>query len=136
MVKFAAAYLGSAVVFLVLDFIWLSNASRLLYRPKLGNLLSENPNLGVAALFYLFYVAGVVILVVLPAESARSWLMAVGLGAVLGFVAYGTYDFTNLATIRDWPAIVSIIDLIWGTFVTAVTALAGYIVVRLVTGSG
>ena len=135
MLKYAAAYVASAVVFLALDFVWLSAASRFLYKPKLGNLLADNPNLGVAALFYLFYVVGVVILVVSPAEAARSWLLALGLGAVLGFVAYGTYDFTNLATIRDWPAVVSFVDLAWGTFVTAVASLAGYFAARWMAGS-
>ena len=88
MLKYGAAYVASAVVFLALDFVWLSAASRFLYKPKLGNLLADNPNLGVAAVFYLFYVVGVVILVVSPAEAARSWLMALGLGdpRLSGFV--------------------------------------------------
>ena len=83
-----------------------------------------------AGAFYLVYVIGIVVFAVLPAHGSGSWLMALGLGALLGLVAYGTYDFTNLATIRDWPSMVSIIDLCWGVSVTAVASLAGYTVLR------
>lgn len=124
------AYIASAVVFFALDFVWLSLATSRIYRPLLGDLLSDSPNLPVAGGFYLLYVVGVVVFAVLPSAAAGSWLMALGLGALLGLVAYGTYDFTNLATIRDWPALVTVIDLAWGTAVTAVVALAGYMAVR------
>ena len=127
MQKFAIAYGASAAVFLVFDFIWLSLASRFLYRPQLGSLLSDNPNLVIAAAFYLIYVVGVVVFAVLPAHEGRSWLLALGFGALLGLVAYGTYDITNLATLRDWPIIVSVVDLAWGIFVTASAAMAGYL---------
>jgi uncharacterized membrane protein len=128
--QYAIAYGTTALVFLAMDYVWLTNASRFLYRPQLGDLLSENPNLAVAALFYLVYVAGIVVFAISPAVAARSVWMAVGLGAFLGLVAYGTYDITNYATIRGWPAIVSIVDLIWGISVTAISALAGYGAVR------
>jgi uncharacterized membrane protein len=96
----------------------------------LGDLLRESPNLAVAAAFYLIYLAGLVILAILPAANAGSWLTALALGALLGLVAYGTYDFTNLSTIRDWPALVSVIDLAWGTTLSAIAAVAGYAAVR------
>lgn len=128
------AYAGAAAVLLVLDIIWLTLAVPALYRPQLGNLLSDQPNLVVAGLFYLVYVIGVVVFAVLPAASAQNWPMAVGLGALLGLVAYGTYDFTNLATTRDWPWLVSVIDLAWGTFVSAAAALGGYFAVRWLAG--
>ena len=131
MQKFAIAYGASAAVFLVLDFIWLTLASRFLYRPQLGNLLSDNPNLVVAAAFYLVYVVGVVVFAVLPAHGDKSWLMALGFGALLGLVAYGTYDITNLATLRDWPVMVSVVDLAWGVFVTSAAALSGYLALSL-----
>ena len=127
------AYIASAVTFFALDFVWLSLATSRFYRPQLGDLLSESPNLPVAGAFYLVYVVGVVVFAVLPSAASGSWLMALGLGALLGLVAYGTYDFTNLATIRDWPAMVSVIDLAWGTAVTAVASLAGYAAVRYFT---
>lgn len=130
MQKYAIAYAGSAAVFLVLDFVWLSLASRYFYRPQLGELLSDNPDLKIAAAFYLIYVIGVVVFAVMPAYAARSLALAIGLGSLLGLVAYGTYDITNLATIRGWPAIVSIVDLVWGVFVTATAAASGYAVLR------
>lgn len=135
MFQYAVAYVASAVVFLALDFVWLTVASRLLYKPQLGDLLAPNPNLAVAALFYLFYVVGVVVLVVMPAYNARSLGMAIGFGALLGFVAYGTYDFTNLSTIRGWPVLVTVVDLAWGTFLTAVASTAGYFALRAFTNN-
>ncbi|WP_421723122.1 DUF2177 family protein [Bauldia sp.] len=133
MLQYGIAYLATAVVFLAIDFVWLNVMSPAFYRPRLGDLLATNPNLTVAALFYLFYAVGVVVLVVMPAAAARSWLMAAGFGALFGFVAYGTYDFTNLATIRNWPVIVTVVDVIWGTALTAVSATAGYFAVRAVS---
>jgi uncharacterized membrane protein len=130
MPNFAIAYVASAAVFFALDFGWLSVATRLLYRPLLGNLLADNPNLTVAAAFYLVYLVGLVVLAILPAANAGSWPTAIALGALLGLVAYGTYDFTNLSTIRDWPALVSVLDLAWGTSLSAIAALAGYAAVR------
>ena len=135
MQKFAIAYGASAAVFLVLDFIWLTLASRFLYRPQLGNLLADNPNLVIAAAFYLVYAAGVVVFAVLPAHADRSWLLALGLGSLLGLVAYGTYDITNLATLRNWPLVVSVVDLAWGIFVTSAAALSGYLALSLLPKS-
>ena len=126
-----AAYGATALSFFALDFIWLTTATGLLYRPLLGTLLAPEPNLPVAALFYVFYVVGLVVFAVLPAANAGSWLMALGLGALLGLVAYGTYDITNLATLRDWPLMVTLVDLAWGATVSAVAALAGYGTLRL-----
>jgi uncharacterized membrane protein len=131
MPAFVTAYLASVVVFLAIDFVWLSTATNFFYRPQMGSLLSSQPNLVVAAAFYLVYVVGIVVFAVLPAANQGSWLMALGLGALLGLVAYGTYDITNLATIRDWPPLVTIVDLAWGTALTAVSALAGYWALRL-----
>ncbi len=120
------AYIATAVAFFALDFVWLSLAVPRLYKPLLGTLLRDSPNLPVAAAFYLVYVVGLVVFAVLPAASAGSWLTALGLGALLGLVAYGTYDFTNLSTMRDWPLMVSVVDLAWGITVSAIAALAGY----------
>lgn len=130
MPNFAIAYLSSALVFFAIDFVWLSTATRFLYKPQMGALLADGPNLPVAAAFYLVYLIGVTVFAILPAANANSWLMALGLGALLGLVAYGTYDFTNLATIRDWPVLVTIVDLAWGTLLTALAATAGFFAVR------
>src|SRR5688500_4497164 len=128
MPQFFVAYAASAATLLVMDFVWLNVANGLLYRPLLGDRLSEEPNLLVAAGFYLGYVIGVVVFASRPAHHAQAPLMALSLGASLGLVAYGTYDFTNLATLRDWPLLVSVVDLIWGIVVSAASALVGYLV--------
>ena len=134
MPNFFVAYIATAAVFLAADFLWLSYASSAFYRPKLGELLSDNPNLTIAAVFYLVYAIGIVVFAVLPATAARSASMAIGLGALLGLVAYGTYDITNLATIRGWPASVSVVDLAWGVLVTSLAAASGYLALKMVQG--
>ena len=90
-----------------------------------------SPNLAVAALFYLFFAAAVVVLAVLPSLSAGSIATALIHGAILGLAAYGTYDITNLATLRNWPLTMSLIDMAWGTLLTALTAVGGYLAVRI-----
>jgi uncharacterized membrane protein len=132
MIKYAVAYGGTAIVLLALDAVWLTLAAKPVYRAQIGPLLLDNPNLAIAGLFYLFYAVGLTVFCVMPAASAKSWMMAVWLGALLGFVAYGTYDITNLATLKGWTVTVSVIDLTWGTFVSAVAATAGYFAVRAV----
>ena len=129
MLQSVLAYVAPAVVFFTLDFIWLSTALRF-YREQLGDLLLDQPNLAVAGIFYAVYVVGIVGLVVGPALNGGNWVNVLLLGALLGLVAYGTYDFTNLSTIRNWPVAVSIVDLCWGTFLTAVSALGGFLITR------
>jgi len=134
MAKYLIAYLATAVVFFGLDFIWLSNASDRFYRIMLGDLLTEKPNLLVCALFYLVYVSGGVVFAVGPALNGGAWTTAMLLGAILGLIAYGTYDFTNLATIKDWPVVVSVVDLVWGISLTTVAATLGYLITTNLVG--
>lgn len=134
MPKLIMGYLATALVFFTLDFVWLSTVTSRFYRPMLGGLLLEKPNFAVAGLFYLVYVVGVVVFAVIPAFNAGSWTTALLQGALLGLIAYGTYDFTNLATIKGWPAIVAIVDLAWGTVVTAFSATLGYLIARKLSG--
>jgi uncharacterized membrane protein len=130
MPPFAIAYIGSAAVMLVMDIVWLTLAVPRIYKPALGDLLADKPNLPVAGVFYLLYVIGVVVFAVLPAHANGSWLQALGLGALLGLVAYGTYDFTNLSTLRNWPLTLSLIDVCWGVVLTSIAAVAGYLAVQ------
>nr|WP_316653360.1 DUF2177 family protein [uncultured Gellertiella sp.] len=127
---YLAAYGGAFVTLLALDAIWLSLTAKSFYQDRLGELMSPNPNFAVAALFYVFFAMAVVILASLPAFSQQSLMTAIGLGAVLGIAAYGTYDITNLATLKNWPVSITVIDLIWGTFVTAASAGGGYLAAR------
>ncbi|RYE54648.1 MAG: DUF2177 family protein [Hyphomicrobiales bacterium] len=126
-----AAYAGAAVVFFALDFLWLGFLAIGFYRSEIGPLLLEKPNVVPALAFYLFYVVGIVGFAVLPAVSAQSWVWAVIAGVALGLLAYGTYDMTNLATLKDWSWKVSAVDLLWGGFVSGAAALAGYFAARL-----
>lgn len=129
MLKNLVAYAATAIVFFALDFIWLSSALGF-YRERLGGLLLDKPQLGYAAGFYLLYVAGIVALAVGPALNGGTWVNALVAGAVLGLVAYGTYDMTNLSTLRGWSLTVSLVDMAWGTALTATAATAGYLVTR------
>lgn len=130
--RYLASYAATTIVFLGLDFVWLNVMSPAFYRPRLCSLLLESPNLPVAVAFYVFYSAAAVILVVTPAQNQDSWLMALALGAVLGAAAYGTYDITNLATVRGWSVAVTVVDIAWGATLTAVASLAGFFAGRAV----
>lgn len=125
MVEKLAAYCITATVFLACDYVWLSQIAKPFYQSRLGHLLRDNPDLGIAAAFYAVYVVGVIIFAVWPAVRAESAQMALVYGALFGFFAYATYDFTNLATLRDWPVSVVVVDILWGTFVTGLSAFIG-----------
>ena len=127
--RFIVAYIVTAVVFLGLDAIWLTQIALGMYRRELGALLLDKPNLPIAGLFYLLFVIGIVVLAILPALNGGSWLNALLMGAVLGLVAYGTYDITNLSTLKNWSLTVTIADLAWGSALTAVSATVGYLAV-------
>lgn len=130
---YVIAYLGAGVVFLFLDLLWLGMVAKGFYARQLAGFLRESPDLTVAALFYLVYLGGVVFFAIQPAMQAQSWKVAALYGAILGLVAYGTYDMTNLATLRNWPMAMSFVDLAWGTALTAVSASAGYLLARAFT---
>ena len=124
--KLLSLYGICVAVFFALDFVWLSTATSRIYEPMLGDLLAKQPKLGVAAVFYLVYVVGIVVLAVVPGLQQGSVFAALWRGALFGFLAYATYDLTNLATIRDWPWQISAIDMAWGTVLNSTVAVAGY----------
>ncbi|MEO7056440.1 MAG: DUF2177 family protein [Caldimonas sp.] len=119
------AYATTGLAFLALDAVWLTTMADRLYRPALGNLMLERFAAAPAIAFYLVYVVGMVVFAVMPGLEAQRWTTALGHGALLGFVAYATYDLTNQATLRDWPWRVTLADLCWGSFATAAAAAAG-----------
>lgn len=114
----------------VLDFIWLGFVAKKLYYSEMGNILLDKPNMVPALLFYVIYVVGVVVFVINPALEKDSWLHALGYGAAFGFVAYATYDLTNLATMKGFSPKIVAIDLLWGAFITAVMAVGAYWAVK------
>jgi uncharacterized membrane protein len=120
------AYAGCLLTLAVIDAIWLGIVARSFYRDQLGELMLPSPNIAIAALFYLLFTVAIVILAVLPALSSSSIGTALLYGAILGLAAYGTYDITNLSTLKNWPLAMSLVDMVWGTFLTALSAVGGY----------
>lgn len=132
MLRYLTAYVATAVIFLACDSIWLTRAIGF-YKNELGDLIADKPNIPAAAIFYLLYVLGIVVLVVMPATRTGGWQSALFLGGMLGLVAYATYDLTNLATLSRWSIPVTVADMAWGTFVTAVSSLGGFFAVRMIS---
>ena len=116
----------TAVVFLTIDAIWLGLIATSFYRRELGALMLDQPKLHIAALFYIGYTFAIVLLAAAPAARSGSFSQALLYGAVLGLAAYGTYDITNLSTLKNWPAAMTLVDMAWGTCLTATAAAAGY----------
>lgn len=124
------AYLAAGIAFLIVDAIWLTTMADMLYRPLLGDKLEPQFLLAPAVCFYLIYIAGIVFFAILPALQSGGLAKAALNGAVLGLVAYATYDLTNQATLRGWPLAITLADIPWGAFVTAVGASAGFLAAR------
>lgn len=128
------AYAGTFVSLLIADAIWLGLVARTFYRDQLGALMLPAPNFAIAAIFYVFFAMAVVLLAVMPGVKSGALTTALCYGAVLGLAAYGTYDITNLATLKGWPLAVSLVDMAWGTFVTAFSAGCGLLACRYFAG--
>lgn len=135
MKTYGIAYVATGLVFLAIDAIWLTIAAQRLYRPLMGEMLLESFRLVPALLFYVIYIAGIVVFAIAPAFASERWTTATLCGAFLGFFAYAAYDLTNQATLRNWPLAVTIADLCWGTFLTASAATVGFQITRAVTSS-
>jgi uncharacterized membrane protein len=127
MSKIVLSWFTIVVAMLLLDVIWLGGVARPMYQRGIGHLMAEKPNVVAAILFYLLYAGGLLVFVVLPRTSG-DWQMAAAYGALFGFMAYMTYDLTNLATLRDWPIGLSVLDTAWGCMATALAAAAGKLV--------
>jgi uncharacterized membrane protein len=128
-------YLITLVVFFLIDMVWLGVVAKGFYRRHLGALFSPKINWAAAILFYLIFICGLLVFAVGPALQRGAPLHALALGAFLGLVAYATYDLTNMATIKDWPLVVTVVDLVWGTIlggsVSFLAALLGRRLLRL-----
>lgn len=107
-------YLITFAVFFCVDMVWLGLVAKGFYRRHLGPLLSPKVNWTAAVLFYLLFIFGLLVFIIRPAVLAGVPGRAFVLGALFGLVAYATYDLTNLATIKDWPLLVTVVDLAWG----------------------
>lgn len=123
----AIVFAGVAVSLLILDIFWLFTMARRLYRPELGDMIAEKFRPAPAISFYLIYVLGVTYFAAFPAVEASSGVKALVDGALLGALAYSTYDLTNHATLKRWSLRVTLIDIAWGVILTALSAYSGFL---------
>ena len=128
--KLIYLYFLTIPVFFGIDMIWLGFVAKGFYRRNLGHLLRPDVNWTAALVFYLLYIGGILIFATMPALEKKSLYQAVVLGGLFGFFAYATYDLTNMATLKDWPLNVVIVDIIWGIVLTASVAAASFLIGR------
>ena len=115
-------YLIAAILFSLIDFVWLGFVAKRLYQKYIGELLAAKPNMIAAVAFYVLFLIGLVIFVIHPAATHHTALWATGYGALFGFFTYITYDLTNLATLKNWPLALSLLDIAWGSALSAAVA--------------
>ena len=120
-----AAYAGTMIVMVGLDLLWLGVIAKPLYQQGIGHLMADKPNVPVAMLFYAMFGLGLMVFAVLPAGPAPGWGKTVGMAALFGFFCYATYELTNQATLKQWPTGWTLIDMAWGTCVSAAAAAGG-----------
>lgn len=125
---FIKLYFIALPVFFAIDMIWLGLVAKDFYRNQIGFLLKENVNWIAAISFYLLFIIGVVFFVVMPALEKGSLMYALLVGALFGFITYATYDLTNLATTKDWPLLVTLVDLAWGAVLSASVSTVTYLI--------
>lgn len=126
MLKNFAIYASFLVTLIAIDLVWLLGIAKNLYRDQMGDLMASEPKLMAGLAFYLLYALGVCIFVIIPALSKQSLIYALQYGALFGFFCYMTYDLTNLAVIRNFPTQLALIDIAWGSFLTAVCSGIAY----------
>ena len=127
------ATLIASVIFLIVDVIWLSFATKSFYRPLIGNLLTDTPVMWAAALFSALYVFGMALVVIQPCVESSSLFKTIYTGFIFGLVAYGTYNLTNMAVLKGWSPTVTFVDMFWGGSLTALSASTGlYIAKKIV----
>jgi uncharacterized membrane protein len=115
-------------VFFAIDMIWLGLVAKDFYRAQIGTLMKPDVNWTAAIIFYLIFIAGLVVFVITPAVEKSSWTHALLFGALFGLITYATYDLTNLATLKDWPLLVTIVDLAWGAVLAASVSIVTYFI--------
>ncbi len=125
MQKTLLAYAATTFVMVAIDLVWLGLIAKPIYQQGIGHLMASEPKLVAGAVFYLLYPVGLMVFAVVPGAASTAWGDTALKAAMFGFFAYATYDLTNLATLKDWPTSLALIDMAWGTAVSAVAALAG-----------
>jgi uncharacterized membrane protein len=135
LIKYMVGYIATGIAFALIDSVWLRTMYTRLYQPEIGEMLMKGGfRMGPAIIFYLLYILGMMIFAVGPALMTGKWQTALLWGALLGFFCYMTYDLTNYATLKVWSTKVTVLDIIWGTFLTGSASLAGYWVTQALLG--
>lgn len=119
-------YLATLIAFLAIDIIWLGLVARTFYSHYLGFLMAPDPNWMAAIIFYLLFVFGLLVFVIVPGLKEGSLKITLLRASLFGLITYATYDLTNLATVKDWPVIITIVDLIWGTALSTMVSFVGF----------
>ena len=130
---FIKLYAIALPVFFAIDMFWLGVVSKNFYRDQIGSLLKTDVNWVAAIVFYLLFIVGLVVFVITPAVEKSSWVHAVMFGALFGLVCYATYDLTNLAVAKDWPLLITIVDLIWGAVLAASVSTVTYFIANAIS---
>jgi len=125
---FIKLYFIALPVFFAIDMVWLGLVAKNFYAKYIGFLMKTDVNWVAAIIFYLLFIVGTVVFVITPALEQKSWLQALMYGALFGLITYATYDLTNLATIKDWPLIVTVVDLVWGMVLSASVSIITYLI--------
>ena len=125
---FLKLYLITLPVFFAIDMIWLGLVAKNFYAKQIGFLMKTNVNWSAAIIFYLLFIVGLVVFIITPALRQQSWQSALLFGALFGLISYATYDLTNLATINNWPLLVTVVDLIWGSVLAGSVSLISYLI--------
>ncbi len=130
MTDFLKLYAISFPTFFLIDLIWLGLVAKNFYSKRLGFIMSPTPNWAAAIIFYLLFIAGIILFVISPALAKNSWTHALLFGVLFGLMTYATYDLTNLATLKNWPLIVTIVDLLWGMTVSGSVSVISFLVAK------
>ncbi len=127
---FIKSFLVALFIFLAVDMVWLGLVAKNFYAKQIGHLLREDVNWLPVIIFYIVFVIALVVFVISPSLEKKSWTEALFYGAFFGFIAYATYDLTNLATLKDWPIIVTFVDILWGSFLGGSVSVLTYFIVN------
>ena len=130
MIYYLKLYLASLVVFFAVDMVWLGLVASSFYKKHLGYLMAPSVNWLAAIIFYLLFIVGILVFVVLPGIKENSLPNTILRAVLFGLITYATYDLTNLATIKDWPLIITLVDLGWGMVLSTIVSVAGFYVAK------
>lgn len=130
MAYYIKLYLATLIAFFAIDMIWLGLVARTFYRKHLGYIMAPSPNWAAAIIFYLLFILGILVFVVLPGLGADSLQTTLLRAALFGLITYATYDLTNLATLKDWPITITVVDMIWGVVLSVMVSWVSFLAGR------